>query len=172
MKSTIMEDTIKCWRKETCQDILNTLPIDETDMKIIQALSENARVSNVEIAEKIGVSEGTVRRRINEMVNKGIIEGFILLLDCKESEKCIKAFIDLQVEQPHLQGVINTLKEHERVIALYRTNHTYNIMCEAMFLSIIELQEFIDTHIKTDKIKKTDTKIITGSYKKCTWTGI
>ncbi|CAD7768010.1 Winged helix-turn-helix DNA-binding protein [Candidatus Methanoperedenaceae archaeon GB50] len=167
-----MEDPIECWRKETCQDILKTLPIDETDLKIIQALSENARASNVEIADKIGVSEGTVRRRINEMVKKGIIQGFILLLDCKESEKCIKVFIDMQIEEKHIPEVVNTLKEHERVIALYRTNHTYNILCEAMFLSVIELQEFIDTHIKTDKIKKRKTKIVTGSYKKCTWTGI
>ena len=97
MKSTIMEDTIKCWRKETCQDILNTLPIDKTDLKIIQTLSENARASNVEIAEKIDVSEGTVRRRINEMVNKEIIQGFILLLDCKELEKCIKKGIKCKI---------------------------------------------------------------------------
>ena len=78
---------IQCWRKESCADLLNTLPIDDLDMKIINLLSENARMSTVDIANEIGVSEGTVRRRINEMVKKGIIEGFILLLDCKEAEK-------------------------------------------------------------------------------------
>ncbi|NIA03584.1 MAG: winged helix-turn-helix transcriptional regulator, partial [Nitrospirae bacterium] len=96
-------DEIQCWRKESCADLLNTLPIDDLDNKIINLLSENARMSNVDIANEIGVSEGTVRRRINEMVKKGIIEGFILLLDCKEAEKCVKVFVGLQVDNVHIQ---------------------------------------------------------------------
>jgi len=131
----IMEDHrnhgIRCWRKESCEGLLETLAVDDIDMKIIHILSENARMSNVDI--------------IAEMAKNEIIEGFILLLDCKEAEKCVKAFISMEIADSNLQGVADELlKDHERIIALYRTNTRFNLLCEVMFRSIIELQEFID----------------------------
>ena len=38
--------------------------IDHTDLRIIQALSQNCRVKNAQLAQTIGVSEDTVRQRI------------------------------------------------------------------------------------------------------------
>jgi len=166
-------DEIQCWRKETCAGLLDTLSVDDLDMKIINLLSENARMSNVDIANEIGVSEGTVRRRINEMVKKGIIEGFILLLDCKESEKCVKVFISLEVDHARLKGVADELiRDHEQIIAMYRTNSRFNLLCEAMFRSVIELQNFIDKYLTMDGIVDSDVRMVIGSYKKCLWTGI
>ena len=167
------DDVIKCWKKETCNDLLDTLQIDDIDMKIIRILTENARISNVDIAHKIGISEGTVRRRISQMVEKGIIEGFILLLNCKEAEKCVKAFINLEVDNSCIEKVVEEmLRDHERIITLYRMNTKFNIMCEAMFLSVIELQGFIDRISRIEGINNSEVNMVIGSYKKCMWTGI
>jgi DNA-binding Lrp family transcriptional regulator len=167
------EEEIKCWRKESCGDLLDNLQIDDIDMKIIGILSENARISNVDIANKIDVSEGTIRRRINEMVKKGTIEGFILLLNCKEAEKCVKTFINMKVDDICLDKVIEELlNDHERIIALYRVNTKFNIICEAMFPSVIEMQSFIDRFSTIEGIIDSEVKMVIGSYKKCLWTGI
>jgi len=164
---------IRCWRKESCEGLLETLAVDDIDMKIIQILSENARVSNVDIANKIGVSEGTVRRRIAEMAKNNVIEGFILLLNCEEAEKCVKAFISMEIADSNLQGVADELlKDYERIIALYRTNTRFNLLCEVMFRSVIELQEFIDRCHKIEGVVDSDVKMVIGSYKKCLLTGI
>ena len=166
------KDKIQCWRKESCAGLLDTLPVDDLDMKVINLLSENARMSNVDIASEIGVSEGTVRRRINEMAKKGIIEGFILLLDCKEAQKCVKVFVSLEVDDIHIQNVVEQIKSHDQIIAMYRTNSRFNVLCEAMFRSVIELQDFIDKYLMIDGITDSDVKMVIGSYKKCLWTGI
>jgi len=164
---------IRCWRKESCEGLLETLAVDDIDMKIIHILSENARMSNVDIASKIGVSEGTVRRRIAEMAKNGTIEGFILLLNCKEAEKCVKAFISMEIVDSNLQGVADELlKDHDRIIALYRTNTRFNLLCEVLFRSVIELQDFIDKCSKIEGIIDLNMQMVIGSYKKCLWTGI
>ena len=164
---------IRCWRKESCEGLLETLAVDDIDMKIIHILSENARMSNVDIANKISVSEGTVRRRIAEMAKNNVIEGFILLLNCEEAEKCVKAFISMEIADSNLQGVADELlKDHDRIIALYRTNTRFNLLCEVMFRSVIELQEFIDRCHKIEGVVDSDVKMVIGSYKKCLWTGI
>lgn len=161
------------WRKESCEGLIETLAVDDLDMKIIRILSANARMNNVDIANRVGVSEGTVRRRINEMVKNGIIEGFIILLNCKEAEKCVKAFISMEIADSDLQGVASELlKNHEQIVAMYRTNTKFNLLCEAMFRSVIELQEFIDMYRKIEGIRDSEVKIVIGSYKKCLWTGI
>mgnify|MGYP001146971994 CR=1 FL=1 len=164
---------IRCWRKESCEGLLETLAVDDMDMKIIRILSENARMSNVDIANKIGVSEGTVRRRIAEMAKNNVIEGFILLINCEEAEKCVKAFISMEIADSNLQSVADELlKDHERIITLYRTNTRFNLLCEVMFRSIIELQEFIDKCHKIEGVVDSEVKMVIGSYKKCRWTGI
>ncbi|KAF5414587.1 MAG: HTH-type transcriptional regulator Ptr1 [Candidatus Methanogaster sp.] len=164
---------IKCWKKESCEGLLETLAVDDIDLDIIKILSENARMSNVDIANKISVSEGTVRRRIAEMAKNKVIEGFVLLLNCEEAEKCVKAFVSIEIADSNLQSVADKLlKDHEHIIALYRTSTRFNLLSEVMFRSIIELQEFIDGCHKIEGIVDLDVKMVIGSYKKCLWTGI
>lgn len=54
--------------------------MDETDREIIDMLEENGRASFTSIAEEIGVSEGTVRRRVQEMEKNGVIDRFTVEL--------------------------------------------------------------------------------------------
>ncbi|MBI4170779.1 MAG: AsnC family transcriptional regulator [Candidatus Aenigmarchaeota archaeon] len=52
------------------------LSLDKTDLKILNAVSENARISSVEIARKIEISPNTVILRVKEMKKSGIIQSF------------------------------------------------------------------------------------------------
>ena len=47
--------------------------LNETDMKILQVLLEDARFSSRQIAKKVGVSVGTVLSRIKRMEDDGLI---------------------------------------------------------------------------------------------------
>lgn len=49
------------------------MEIDELDWKIIQALKENGRASNAEIARHLAVTEGTVRSRIKRLTDTKIL---------------------------------------------------------------------------------------------------
>ncbi len=54
--------------------------VDEKDWAIIDMLKANSRMSNSEIARKINVSEGTVRKRIERLVADGVIRKFTVIL--------------------------------------------------------------------------------------------
>ena len=47
--------------------------MDELDGKIIAMLERDGRASNARIARDVGVSEGTVRRRLKRLINEQII---------------------------------------------------------------------------------------------------
>ena len=50
--------------------------LDEKDKKIIEMLFENSRRPYHEIAEEVGLSESTVRKRVIKLQEGGIIEKF------------------------------------------------------------------------------------------------
>lgn len=51
---------------------------DKIDDRIIQTLIKNSRTPFVEIAKKLTISEGTVRKRVKNLVDNGIIERFTI----------------------------------------------------------------------------------------------
>ena len=50
--------------------------MDTLDMAILAALSENGRLSQVELAERIPLSPTAIARRIRALEEKGVIEGY------------------------------------------------------------------------------------------------
>ena len=49
------------------------MKLDDTDLKIIDVLAENGRTPNNEIAERLSISEGTVRNRIKKLADGGFL---------------------------------------------------------------------------------------------------
>ncbi|MBN1678406.1 MAG: Lrp/AsnC family transcriptional regulator [Candidatus Thermoplasmatota archaeon] len=148
------------------------LPIDTTDIKILCELRENARMSNSEIAKKLNVTEATVRRRIKNLIEKGIIMRFSIHIDYRLIENTVKAYVHIKTVTDKLDLVVRHLVNHDRVVAVYRVTGEYDILVVALFVGMTELQEFIDTFLKTDGIKETDTQIVMSAHKGVPWTGI
>lgn len=57
-------------------------PLDDTDRAILQLLQRDARnFTAVEIADLVGVSDSTVRNRIENLEDRGVIEGYVPMID-------------------------------------------------------------------------------------------
>ena len=67
--------------------------IDETDLKILEYLQDNARMKRNEIAEKIGLSLPSVTDRMNKLEELDVIETYKTKLNHKKLGKDITAFI-------------------------------------------------------------------------------
>ena len=66
--------------------------MDEKDKRILEMLIEDSRRPYREIADEIGLSESTVRKRVIKLQEEHIIEKFTIKV-CREDESCIMAFI-------------------------------------------------------------------------------
>jgi Lrp/AsnC family leucine-responsive transcriptional regulator len=71
--------------------------IDEIDRQILALLQEDARLSNGAIAERVGLTSSTVHDRVKKLERKGIIKGYVALVDAGLLDKSITAFIRLSV---------------------------------------------------------------------------
>jgi len=151
---------------------LKLLPIDQTDIKILCELLENARMSNSEIANRLSITEATVRRRIKNLVEKGIIMKFSIHINYKLIENTVKAYIQVKAATDKLDIIVKKILDHNRVVACYRVTGEYDLLVVTLFVGMGELQEFIDTFLKMDGVKETQTQIVMSALKGVPWTGI
>ncbi|ADD08474.1 Lrp/AsnC family transcriptional regulator [Candidatus Aciduliprofundum boonei] len=148
------------------------IPVDDLDLSILCALRQNARISNLELAKELGVSEATVRRRVKILEEKGIIKGYSALINCHAVENSIKAFVYIKVDKRHIDEIANELMKENRLITLYRILGEYDLLCECLFLSMKELQEFTDKKLKMEGVITTVTHVVSRAYRPCEWVGI
>ncbi|MGF1777161.1 Lrp/AsnC family transcriptional regulator [Vibrio nomapromontoriensis] len=57
--------------------------MDGYNERILQELTANGRITNAELAQKIGLSASACLRRVQELESKGIIKGYRVVLDSK-----------------------------------------------------------------------------------------
>jgi len=66
--------------------------LDEKDKRILEMLIEDSRRPYREIAEEVGLSESTIRKRVIKLQDDKVIEKFTIRI-CREDERCIIAFL-------------------------------------------------------------------------------
>ena len=54
--------------------------LDKIDLKILQVLQENGRLSNVELSERVALSPSPCLRRLKQLEDNGIIRRYAALL--------------------------------------------------------------------------------------------
>ena len=60
-------------------------PLDDVDRQILHQLQDNARNNVTDIANEVGVSGNTVRNRMEQLEENGIIKGYSVDIDYKEA---------------------------------------------------------------------------------------
>ena len=84
--------------------------MDDLDRQIIHILEDNGRASNARMAREVGVSEGTVRRRLNRLVSESIIK-VVALPDPKSMGFESEALIGIQVDPDKIDECADSLAE-------------------------------------------------------------
>lgn len=70
--------------------------IDEIDRHIIEALSQDARLSVKELAQRVALSSPSVSERLKRLEERGVIRGFTLDLDAKALGYSLQAIVRIK----------------------------------------------------------------------------
>jgi len=141
----------------------NTL--DELDIKILSLLSEDARRSCRELAEKLGVASGTVYNRVRKMTEAGVIMGYIPLLNHTKLGYGLMALILVQVEGQHLTDVEEQIAKSPEVMAVYDITGEFDVAVLARFKSQTSMNVFIKDTLKIPAIRRTVTNVVLNVVK-------
>ncbi|MGQ9514335.1 MAG: Lrp/AsnC family transcriptional regulator [Thermoproteota archaeon] len=87
------------------------MKLDATDVKILSNLLHDSRLSNRQIASKVGVSVGTVIAKIKKMEREGVIKGYSAILDHEKLGYDLTVITELTVSKGKLLNVERDRKD-------------------------------------------------------------
>ena len=97
-------------------------PIDRTDCKILDLLQDDARLSNVELAQKVGLSPSPCLRRVRLLEEGGVIRRYVTLLDPAQVGLPVSVFVQVTLErqvETALQQFEDAVRRHPEVMECY-----------------------------------------------------
>jgi Lrp/AsnC family transcriptional regulator for asnA, asnC and gidA len=139
---------------------------DQLDCQMIELLQKDGRISNTEIAKKIGMSEATVRTRLNRLIQDEYIQIVAVSNPIKLGFKIV-GNIRIHVEIKKMDAIIEELKTLKPLWFVVQTTGGTGIDTEFVAKSLDELNELIFEKInKIDGVIKTETSLFLNYIKR------
>lgn len=148
--------------------------IDDIDHQIITSLQEDARLSMAALAEKVGLTTSTVHDRVKKLEKKGIIRGYVALVDPQALGKPIMAFIRLTLG-PALteyteskKSVLLTCQEEPDILECHTVAGEECYVLKVRAASTANLEKLIERIRSNSQVSKTITSIVFSTVKEST----
>jgi len=134
--------------------------IDQTDCKIIELLQKDGRMANTMIAKKLGVSEATVRSRLNRLTKEEYIQIVAVSNPLKLGFEVV-GMLKIDVDVKKIDAVSKELSKIDQIWYIVHATGSAYIYAEFNAKSIDDLNEVIANKInKIDGLLKTDTSLV------------
>jgi len=147
--------------------------IDEIDRQIIVWLQHDARLSNAALADKVGLTASTVHERVKKLERKGIIKGYVAVVDPELVGKSITAFIRLTVgaaTQSYVESKNNILEvclAEPDVLECHAVAGEDCYVLKTRVNSTQELERLIERLRSNAQISRSVTSIVLSTFKEC-----
>ena len=131
--------------------------MDELDHKIIQLLSENARMPVKDIAQQVSLTSPAVSSRIHRLEQEGVIGGYTVVLRHPDAPARVEALISVLVDATTRADFLSLVDEEPQVLQCYRVTGSYNFMVKVSCTDIDALEHLLT---RMQKLGSTNTQII------------
>ncbi|MBL8380294.1 MAG: Lrp/AsnC family transcriptional regulator [Burkholderiales bacterium] len=135
--------------------------LDRTDLKILDALQRNGRLTNAELAEKVGLSISPCWRRLKRLEEEGVIAGYQAVLDRRALGLGVTAFVRMDIER---HTPVQERKFEEAIADLPEIVACHVISGEGAFLLTVVCESLeayskfaLDTLMALPNVKDTQT---------------
>ena len=123
--------------------------IDDINRNILQELETNGRISNIDLAVRVGLSPSACLRRVQDLERKGIISGYRAVIDHKKLDGAVTVFVMVGLKG-HLK---NDAQAFERAMtAAPAVREVHNVTGSVEYLlrvEVTDLEHYKEFHANT-----------------------
>ena len=131
--------------------------LDELDYKILNLISNDARISFLEVSRACNVSGAAVHQRVQKMIANGIITGSEFSFNLKKIGYQTCAFLSLHFhETVNLDTVAEKLKDIREIVECHFVTGAYDVLVKIYALNNSHLYEIIQHRIKPLGVVRAD----------------
>ncbi len=122
------------------------MQFDDIDRRILAALQSNARLSNVELAEAVGLSASPCLRRVKRLESAGIITAYRTVLDRAAVGLGLTVFVELKVGRHSHENAAALQAELEsapEVVACHMVSGSADFLIEVVAEDVVAYERFL-----------------------------
>jgi Lrp/AsnC family transcriptional regulator for asnA, asnC and gidA len=116
--------------------------LDKIDKKIIELLEVDGRTSNAFIAKEIGVSEGTIRRRLVKLLSGDYLH-VNAVANLTKIGLDSQAIVGIKADADKVEQIVETLSQFQEVKWLTETAGQYDVFCWVALSTPSDLGKFL-----------------------------
>ena len=138
---------------------------DEKDMRILQHLTADARISARKMAQRIGISTVTVLSKIRKMESAGIIDRYTVVVNHEKIGYAMTAILEFVIKKDGFDDAVGRIAERVNVCWAYYVTGSTDVMIIAKFKSRSELTEFIKDMNRIPNVETIVTHVVLNRVK-------
>ncbi|MBE4907291.1 Lrp/AsnC family transcriptional regulator [Bacillus luteolus] len=142
------------------------MKLDEIDKKILQLLTENGRMSYVDIGKELSLSRVAIRERVNQLMENGVIEKFSVVINSEKVGKGVSAFFEVDCEPASLVKVAEALANNPQVASCYQMTGPSTLHMHVLVEDFVKLENFINEELYSlEGITRVESHILLRRFK-------
>lgn len=149
--------------------IMPKYEFDTFDRRIIAELQADARLTNVELAKKIGLSTSPCLRRVKRLEQEGVIEGYRAMLNRDRAGLGMTVFVSLKIEGHASEGAddfVAAVRAMPEVIALHLVSGETDYFLEVVVADLAHYQQFLlERLLSMPIIREVKSNIVIQAHK-------
>jgi DNA-binding Lrp family transcriptional regulator len=139
--------------------------LDDVDVKIINLLQKDCRISYREIARKLSIATGTAKNRIERLEREGVIKGYYACINSNKVGMEFAVITFIQVEGGHLVDVEKEVAKVKNVCSVYDITGEFDAAVIAKFKNRESLDSFIKSISAIPYVRRTVTSVVLNIVK-------
>jgi len=119
--------------------------LDQIDFKILRELQGNGRLSNHDLAKRVGLSPSPCWRRVKKLEDEGIIDHYAAILDPEKTGFNLLAYAQVMLEKhqmDQLDEFDQMIRERDEVLEYYSMSGDCDFLLKVITKNIKEYEEF------------------------------
>lgn len=131
--------------------------LDEIDRHILELLQEDARLTNIELADKVGLTPSPCLRRLKRLEQNGVINSYRAILNRVEVGLGLTVFVNIKVERHH-DAEANAFREAVRslpeVVSCHLISGDSDFLLQVVLADLAGYEKFlVGTLLKLPSVK-------------------
>lgn len=148
----------------------NIQHLDGIDLEIVRVLAQNARITNAELAEKVGVAPSTCLTRVRSLVEQKVIKGFYADISPASLGYELQAIISVTLRagaRANLAEFMKTMSAHPQVIQVFFLGGAEDFLVHVAVKNSDEVREFVLDQLSNNaSVANTRTNIVFDHFHK------
>ena len=137
--------------------------LDATDRELLRLLQGDARMTNNELAQRVGIAPSTCHGRVRRLIDSGVIRGFFADVDPAAVGRPLRAMVAVSLQSDargQIRRFVGEIATHDEVIDVFFLAGTDDYLLHVATADTETLRQFVEMLNGRREVAGTTTSLV------------